>query len=273
MKRIIDYSLIVTTVGVLGMGCKNGGNNSGKSEQDSLVENPIIVTMKNQVRKYPDSTRLYDKLIDQYTTNGDYKSALAWCDSLMARGDSNFSYLLVKGKIFRMAQQHDSAINAYQAYLERFPDDEETLLNLANTAAETGNDISLKMTDDIVKKFPSREVKSEAFFIKGVYESRVKNFDRAIAFFDQAILFRYTFYEVYVEKAIAQYDQKKYDASLATLDELLALKSDYPDAFYWKGKVYEALNNKPEAINNYEAAYTLDRSDVDSKKKLDSLQK
>ena len=270
MKRILVYSFLITTVGLMGTACEN--NPAKTTIKDSIIENPVITALKEQVRKHPDSIRLYDKLIDQFTAEGNYIAAIAWCDSLLKRnGNSNFSYWFVKGDLQRQALQFDSAISSYQTYLQRFPDDEQILLNLANTAAEAGKKESLAMSDEIMRRSATKEVRADAYFIKGVYYSRTREFNKAIENYDQAIINRYSFGEAHLEKAIAQYDQQQYEKALTTLNQLLQINQTFPDAYYWEGKCYEALNKKQEALKNYEAAYGLDKTFLAAKQKADSL--
>jgi tetratricopeptide (TPR) repeat protein len=272
MKRILDYSLIITSVGIMGTACENKPETTTNGGKDTATENPVIASLKEQISQHPDSIRLYDKLIDQYTTNRNYTSAVAWCDSLLKRNEgSNFSYWFVKGDLQRQALQFDEAIASYKTYLNRFPDDEQVLLNLANTNAEAGKIESLAQSDAFIKKAATRDIKADGYFIKGVYYSRVREFDKAIENFDQTILNRYSFLEAYLEKSIAQYDKEQYSDALKTLDQLLTVSQSYPDAYYWKGKSYEALRKKDDALKNYETAYSLDKTFTEAKQKTDSL--
>ena len=272
MKRILDYSILITTVGLMGTACENKPAKPGNHLTDSTQENPAITLLKEAVKQYPDSVRLYDKLIDQYTAVKNYKAAVAWCDSLLSKNeDLNYSYWFVKGDLQRQALQFDSAISSYKKYLQRFPDDEQVLLNLANTAAEAGKPESLALSDELANRTGTNEIKSDAQFIKGVYYSRTGDFDKAIEHFDQTIVYRYSFWEAWLEKAMALYDKKAYDKALETLNKLLQVNPSYPDAFYWLGKCYEALNNKTEALKNYETAYGLDRTYTEAKEKMDSI--
>lgn len=254
------------------MACENPPPKRPGSLKDTTIQNPVVVSLKEQIRQHPDSIRLYDKLIDQYTADKNYNAAMAWCDSLLKQNpDLNFSYWLVKGKLQRQALLFDSAISSYKAYLQRFPDDEEALLNMANAAAEGGKKESLGMSDAMIQRSGTKEVRADGYFIKGVYFSRIKEFDKAIENFNQSIVNRYSFWEAYLEKAIAQYDQQEFEKSLATLHELLQVDPSYADAYYWQGKCYEALHQKSEALKNYDAAYGLDKTYIDAKEKADSL--
>lgn len=252
--------------------CENKPDGPKTVLKDSIIESHSVISLKDQIRRYPDSARLYDKLIDQYVDEKNYLKATAWCDTLLQRDrDKNFSYWFVKGDIQRQSLQHDSAIYSYQQYLQRFPDDDQVLLNLANTMAEAGKIESLNISDGLMKRSPTREMRADCFFIKGVYYSRTKQFDQAIENFDQAITNQYSFWEAYIEKSITFYDQQKYDKSLETLAKLQQANQAYPDAYYWIGKCEEALNKREEAIKNYEAAYGLDKTFIEAKEKIDSF--
>jgi hypothetical protein len=52
------------------------------------------------------------------------------------------------------AKCSDSAINCYQTYLRKFPDDEQVLLNLANTYAEAGNSNAIDLANKIQSRYP-----------------------------------------------------------------------------------------------------------------------
>ncbi len=272
MKRIVDYSLMITTVGIMGTSCESKPVTSTNDGNKTATENQVIILLKEKIFQNPDSIRLYDKLIDLYTASKNYTAAAAWCDSLLKRNeDSNFSYWFVKGDLQRQALQFDMAIGSYKTYLNRFPDDDQVLLNLANTNAEAGKLESLAQSDAFINKAATRDIKADGYFIKGVYYSRIKEFDKAIENFDQTIINRYSFLEAYLEKAIAQFDKGLYNDALKTLDKLLTVSQSYPDAYYWKGKNYEALKKITDALSNYETASSLDKTFTEAKQKTDSL--
>lgn len=242
--------------------------------KDSVIEDPNIRMLKEQIGQYPDSIRLYDRLIDRYTAANDLNAATALCDTLLNRdAEKNFSYWFVKGDLQRQAQQYDKAIASYQHYLERFPDDEQILLNLANTMAEAAKPECLTLADALMKRVSTKEMQANANFIKGVFYSRTGQYDKAIACLDNSITAQYSFLDAYIEKSIAQYDQKRFDDAIRTLQQLQAVNSAYPDAYYWLGKCYEAKGDVTTALKQYEAAYGLDKTFVFAKEKIDSLRR
>ncbi len=238
-----------------------------------VPESPAIVALKGVIKAYPDSTPLYDKLIEEYDRQRNYTAAVAWCDTLLQRNpEDNFSFWMDKGDLLRRAGQYDAAIYAYKKFLQRFPDDEQVLLNLANAQAEAGRSESLELSEHIMEAYPIAETRSNAYFIQGVYYSRIKNYDSAIVSYDRAISHRVSFWEAYLEKGITWYEAGQYAKALTTFQQLQLANPSYPDAYYWIGKCNELLHNEPEALKNYEMAYGLDRSFTDAKIKIDSLQ-
>jgi tetratricopeptide (TPR) repeat protein len=250
--------------------CNNPPVPAGKRE--SLSESPAITSLKAEISKYPDSTALYDKLIDEYSRGHNYAAAAAWCDSVISRNpEQNFLYWMEKGDLQRQAGNYTEAIHSYNRYLQKYPDDEQVLLNLANAQAEAGHPATLLLTNRIVQQFPTVENRTDAYFINGVYYSRSKKWDSAIASYDKAITNRNTFWEAHLEKGIAYYDAGQYDKALVTFKQLQQANPSYPDAYYWIGKCNELAKNKTEALKNYEAAYSLDKTFADAKMKIDSL--
>ncbi len=64
--------------------------------------------------------------------------------------------------------------------------------------------------------------------------------------------------EAYMEKGFLYFDNKKVAEALAVFQTVITVKNVYADGYYWLAKCYEALNNKAEAIANYQKAITLD---------------
>ena len=243
-----------------------------KGRDEANMENPVVVSLKTQISQYPDSIELYDKLIDEYAHEKAYSNAVAWTDSVIKRNpEENFLYWMSRGDLQRQAGNYTDAIYSYNYYLKKYPDDEQVLLNLANAQAEAGHPATLLLTSRILNEFPTAENRIDAYFINGIYYSRSRKYDSAIASYDQAILNRNTFWEAHLEKGITYFDAGQVDKALKTFQLLQQANPSYPDAYYWMGKCYEAIKDKATALKNYEAAYSLDKTFADAKLKVDSL--
>lgn len=266
-KQIFPFIFLI-----LAIACNNYPNKQQNTTIDSTAEQLPITQLKLLIRQYPDSTRLYDALIDQYTTHKNYHLAAAWADSAIGRDSvKNFQYWFVKGDLFRQNLEFDSAIHNYETYLGRFPDDEEILLNLANTFAEAGIIKCIPLTNRLVRAFPTKETKMRCFFIRGVYYNRTKQWALANQNLDSAIQIDYQFYEAYIEKGIAFFDQKKTDEAQKVFSQLKEVNNTYPDAYYWIAKCQEANNHKDSALLNYQKAFGLDKTFTDAKEAVERL--
>lgn len=236
---------------------------TGEQEQAEPVAktDSVLQKLEEDISKYPDSVKLYNAIADTLVNRRQFAEAAKWFDKLIRRGDrQNYYYWFLKGDAFRRGQLYDSAIVAYRTYLLEFPDDEQVLLNLANTYAEAGNKNALDLANLIAARYPNREMRSEAAFIKGVYYNTVRDYENARRWLDTTILLNYTFSEAYMEKGYALYDQGKYKLALQSFQRLATINNGYADAWYWMAKSQEALGLYKEAVNNYESAYALDRT-------------
>jgi len=229
---------------------------------------------KEKIRKYPDSLYLYQVLVDTLANRGLYAAAAAWCDSAMlADKNTTPSWLLAKGDLFRMAKYYDSAIVSYRGYLSFFPEDEQILLNLANTYAEKGDTTSLELCKRIAAMYPSPETLASTAFIAGLYHNVNGRFSEARKWLDSAITLRYTFTEAWMERGYSYFDEKKYAEAEKNFSQLTTINRGNADAWYWMGKSAEASGKKLEAIDYYLRAYSLDRNLTDALQAVERLKK
>jgi predicted Zn-dependent protease len=256
------------------IGCGQQTNQTKKETGPIEQRDEVLQNLQDAINQNPDSVRLYDRLIDTLANRKQYAAAASWCNKLIGRGaESNYYYWFIKGDIFRRGQMFDSAINSYQTYLRKFPDDEQVLLNLANTYAEAGNKDAIDLANMVVAKYPTREMRSEAAFIKGVYYNTVKEYSNARRWLDTAIIINYNFIEAYMEKGYSLYDEKKFSEAYKSFSRITDLNSNYADAWYWMAKCQEAMGNVKEAITSYKEAFALDNSIMEAKNAIDRLGK
>lgn len=262
MKPLILFSLLVTTLFACRDNLKNGKQIQPVSTDTSSSPTTVddgIKALQQAIAKNPDSVRLYDRLIDSLAIRKRFTEAAAWCNKLLGRGaDSNYYYWFIKGDIFRRGQLYDSALRSYQTYLSKFPDDEQVLLNLANTYAEAGSANAVDLANKIAVRFPTREMRSEAAFIRGVYFNQIKKYAEARRWLDTCIIINYLFSEAYMEKGYSFFDEGKYAEALKTFSTLANLNGKQADAFYWMARCQENLGKTQDAIKNYEQAFELD---------------
>jgi tetratricopeptide (TPR) repeat protein len=78
--------------------------------------------------------------------------------------------------------------------------------------------------------------------------------NEALSYANAAIEIKEDFYYAYLNKANILKSLGKYDAALKTLEELLKVKEDYPEAIFIMGLIYEKTGNMNKAKQKYESA-------------------
>ena len=226
---------------------------------EATPEDPVIASMVNNIRNYPDSTLLVDRLIDTLTNRGETDIAAAWCDSLIRRDSVNhFIYTLVKADLYRSAGQYAQAIASYRRYIERKPEEPMVFLTLANTMAEAGDDGTLSFCEEIWQRFPTPQTRTGLSYIRGVYHNTKKEYAAARAWLDSTIRYDYAFADAYLEKGYAWFDEGKFREAAATFRKLTEVSPQHADGWYWLGKTYDTLQQKDKAIEAYQRALLID---------------
>jgi tetratricopeptide (TPR) repeat protein len=265
--------IIIICLWVFATGC-------GPENEDVLPLHPEddphkgLISFFENVRQFPDSIPLYEKLIDTLANRGLFAEAAAWCDSALKK-ESDFAvgWLLAKGDLYRMAKLYDSASAAYKNYLQIFPDDEQVLLNLANTYAEKGDSTALPLCSEIAAMYPAKETKAHTAFIAGIYYGTLGEFANARQWFDSAISLQYTFIEAWMERGYSFYDEENWIEAEKNFRQLTDINKSNPEAWYWLGKSTEAGGNVEKAIDYYARAYSLDRKLTDARRAVERLRK
>ena len=62
-----------------------------------------------------------------------------------------------------------------------------------------------------------------------------------------------------------------YNAALQTFKMAITVTNTDPDAYFWLGRSYEALQRKSDAASNYLKAISLDRNFSEARERLDKL--
>ena len=107
--------------------------------------------------------------------------------------------------------------------------------------ASDKNPICLELTDSILNSTSDASARAEAFYIKGLYYSNIKDNLKAEQYLDSTIKENYTFYDAYIEKGILLNEKGDYENALATLQIALEITKNNADLYYWIGASYEGL--------------------------------
>ena len=252
MNKVIFFYIFLL---ILLISCKN--DDTGKALKPN-ANTAFVKKIAKAVAENSDSIGIRFNYINVLDSIGEYKLAIAQMDSLILKDRGNYGLWFKLAKIYEHSKDTAEAVNCYLNALKiyRAPDG---LLALANLYAETKNITAIKLCNEIDNLRMGREYDSYTSFFRGVYFARIGNKQQAILLFDKSIINNYNFMDAYMEKGFALFDDKKYAAALQVFTTATTVNLTFADAYYWQGKCFEVLNNKPQAIAQYQQAIALDK--------------
>lgn len=228
-------------------------------EKGQEVAAPVKTEKENALiaatQKYPDSSLLWEDLIQYYRENGNYSSARNLADAKSNKQPGNPRWYFIKGTLAYEDEDTAMAIKSFENAIAISPNP-DYFMYLATLYAETKNQKALKIADEFLAGSKKHEDKN-AFFIKGLFYSRTGQYQKAIFFFNKALTMSYTFMEAYREKALALYHLEKYEDALEVLNKALTIMNSWDEGYYYSGMVLEKMNKRDEAITSYKNALTL----------------
>ena len=234
-----------------------------------VPEQTSEASLKNAVATYPDSLAIRENLIEFYRDNGNYDSAIAITDQAIQK-DSDVAELWdIKAILHFENEDTVTAIKAFEKAINIYPLP-EYLISLGTLYAQTKNPKALMIADALVIGDRAK-AQREAIFIKGLYYNYTGNKKKAIILFDSCIHIDYTYMFAYREKAIALYDEGKYEQAVDVLTRAVTIQNNFDEGYYWLGMSFEKLNRKDEAIESYQKALMYDKDFVEAQEALQRL--
>jgi tetratricopeptide (TPR) repeat protein len=227
--------------------------------------------LKSCIDKYPTNPDFKRRLGEAYIQSGQRNEALTLYDNILKADSSNFEALYEKGMLYTQLSDTINAILTLEKSYKIQPILQNGLA-LANLYAETKNAKVLPLCDVLQKKDTAREF-VDPIFIRGVYYSNTKQYDKALAEFETCVMRDYRFIEAYIEKSIILYGQKNYKAAMDNLNYASEINYANPDVYFWKGRCLEAQGKKEEALDNYYKALTFDRGFAEAREAIKRLKK
>ncbi|MDB5221525.1 MAG: hypothetical protein JWN83_192 [Chitinophagaceae bacterium] len=265
MKRVfpVFFSVIIVI-------CFSCNNNEVQKPAPSSNETQQLQQLKQEISKYPDSLLLVEKLIQYYREAGVYDSALAVTDNAINRAPNIAALWDIKATLHFENGDTVNAIKSFENAIQIYPLP-EYVMSLGTLYAQTKNPKALTMADALTFADKAKAGK-EAYFIKGLYYNYTGDKKKAIALFDSCIRLDYTYMFAYREKAIALYDQGKYEEALKVLEKAVTIQNNFDEGYYWMGNCYKKLNKKEEAIQSYHTALMYDKDFIEARDSLKTLE-
>jgi tetratricopeptide (TPR) repeat protein len=226
--------------------------------------------LKEDIAIYPDSLLLTQKLIEYYSDNGNYDTALAITDKAISKNPDVVELWDIKATLHFQNGDTIAAIKSFEKAIDIFPLP-KYIISLGTLYAQTKNPKALILADALIGADKAKAAK-EAIFIKGLYYNYINDKKKAIALFDSCIRLDYTYMFAYREKAIALYDQGKYEEALKVLTRAVTIQNNFDEGYYWLGNCYKKLNKKEEAIQSYHTALMYDKDFIEARDSLKILE-
>jgi tetratricopeptide (TPR) repeat protein len=248
--------------------CKSGDK---EINQQFSPDPNSIESIKNDIKKNPDSLMLKENLIEAYRNAGYYDSAISIANQEL-RKDSGSAYLWnIKASLYFENNDTLNAIKSLQHAIDIYPLP-DYLVALGTVYAEIKNKNSLVIADELLRSNKTKWGK-DAYFIKGLYYNYINDPQKAILNLDSCLNLDFTYMYAYREKAIALYSQTKYEEAIKVLKRAVTLQNNFDEGYFWLGKCYEKLNRKDEAIESYQNALLYDKNYIEAREALDSIEK
>jgi Flp pilus assembly protein TadD len=227
--------------------------------------------LKECIAKYPQEPEFKRMQAEEYIGSGQAGKAIGLYDSLLKLNPGDFESWYEMGRLLAEAKDTTGALNALSKACELQPTTTYTL-ELAHLYAEHRDNNALVLCDQVIKEDSAREL-IDPFFIKGIYYSNTRDYEKAIIQFDSCIGRDWKFTDAYIEKGLAYFKQDNFDMALKVFSMAATVSNTSPDAYYWMGRCYEAAGKKQEAAAFYQRALGLDREFYEARQALQRVEK
>lgn len=248
---------------------------NGSKDENKIVtvsDTKELEYLKQDIKKYPDSLLLVEKLIQYYRETGAYDSALAVTEQAIDKGADIHGLWSIRGTLHYENGDTLNAIRSFEQAIEIYPLP-DYLIALGTIYAQNRDSKALAVANSLIGQDPATsKTAKDAYFIKGLYYNVTGDKKRAIALFDSSINLDYNYMFAYREKAIAFYDQGKFKEALQVLEKAVEVQNNFDEGYYWMGNCYKKLNKKEEAIENYKRALFYDKNFIEARDSLKTLE-
>jgi tetratricopeptide (TPR) repeat protein len=216
-----------------------------------------------------DSTR--ETGIEQLVEKKQYGKAIAQIDVLLKKNANNPGWLYMKADALEKTGDTSNAILFYENAIRSAGVFMDAEMRVVHLYAQTGNEKTIKLCDDLLKTPAAFRLRSDILLIKGIYYAKILNYKKAVSTYDQLIREDYSYLDAYIEKGLVYYDQAKFAEAHKVFAKSTEVSNKFADGYFWMAKTEEKMNKNTEAINNYKRTLALDQSIEEAREALKRL--
>jgi tetratricopeptide (TPR) repeat protein len=229
-------------------------------------------TLLNEcIVKFPENPDFRRRLAEVYSETESTEKAIQQYDTILQNDPENFEAWYDKGTLLAKIYDTAGAINALERSFALQPVSYSGLA-LATLYSYTKNPKALEICDLLIARDTSGS-QTDAVFAKGLYYTETRQYDKAIAQFDECIRRDWKLTDAYIEKGIIFYSRKQLDTALSVFNMSVTVSNTNADGYFWIGRCYEEKGDTSKAIENYERALSLDKNFPEAARRLVELKK
>lgn len=215
---------------------------------------------------FPENPEFNRRLGEVFIQQGNPARALEQFDLIIAKDSFNFEAWFDRGALLTSMSDTPAAIASLEKSFAILPVNHSGIA-LANLYIATKNPRALEVCDILINRDTTAS-HVDPLLIKGIYFTEVKDYDKALALFEECIRRDWKTTEAYIEKGIILFERKRYDEALKTFTMAATVSNTDPDAYFWMGRCYEALGDPGQAKLNFERAVALDETFTEARDAL-----
>lgn len=226
--------------------------------------------LKEALNALPKSLFLRLSLARAYNALDKTDDALAVCNAILQEQPDQVNTLILQTDLFQKKGDSIAVLKNLEKSYSLAPVNLEVALKLAYQYAETKNPKVIPLTDTLIMR-DSLNLHADPYYVKGLYYSNIGDKEKAIQFFDKTITRDYNYLNAYIEKGKALLDEQKVTPAYKVFGLANTIDPAFADAWFWIAKCQEQMDLKDEAKQNYEKAYSLDKTFTEAKEAADKI--
>jgi tetratricopeptide (TPR) repeat protein len=147
----------------------------------------------------------------------------------------------------------------------------DSLLLQLQQYAENGDPETLTYADELLRQTELSSFTSDILIMKVIYLGKQKKYKAAETLCDLIIKNDYTYLQAYLEKGWLLFEQNKFNEALKVFELATIVKNNFGEAYFWKGRCYQKLQQPDEAILEFQKALALDPALEEARTELKSM--
>ena len=210
-------------------------------QRNTLWQNPIDFCQDN-VAKSPQQVRAYVNLGAVFHTIGKKEQAITWCQKALRVSPENAGANYLLGKIFLGQNRPDKALPCFHNAVKLEPYVLQYNHYLGVALEENGHiQQAARIFTGIIDQFPCAP--SSLFHLARIYARR-KNFDKAVALYEQAVSCQPDYVDAYNDLGIIRLMQEKTPEAISAFEKAVAIDPGYKNSHWNLALILK--NNAPE---------------------------